>query len=338
MPELAALLEALSAPNAYPHGPRQVRLVQTQISAVFLAGDYAYKVKKPVDFGFLDFTTLDKRRFYCHQEVALNTRLCANSYLGVVAITQEGEKVSVEGTGTEIEYAVKMRRLPSDGLMDSLLEHDEVSCEMLDRVAEKLARFYSEAEIDRELARIGGVDAVKQNIEENFVQTEGFVSRTVTGEQYDRISEYSYAFLTKNAGLFAGRVDGGRIRDCHGDLHAAHICFDNGICIFDCIEFNDRFRYIDVANEIAFLAMDLDFHGRSDLSGHFVKAYVKASGDEELLQLLGFYKCYRAYVRGKVEGFKLDDPNIAEEDKARTLAVARRYFELARSYTGPAGR
>ena len=124
----------------------------------------------------------------------------------------------------------------------------------------------------------------------------------------------------------------GRISDCHGDLHAAHICFSGGISIYDCIEFNDRFRYCDVASEVAFLAMDLDRYGRADLSGNFVAAYVARSQDNELMDLLDFYKCYRAYVRGKVESFQLDDPYIPAEAKAGIQAAAKRYFELAESY------
>ena len=333
MPELSALLQALSTPKAYPHNPQEVELVQTHLSVVFLAGDYVYKVKKPVDFGFLDFTTLDKRRFYCHQEVTLNRRLCPDAYLGVVAITQDGDTFSVEGSGTEVEYAVKMRSLPHQRMMDRLLQSNQVTPEMMERVAERLAEFHRQAEISEQLAGIGDLDTVTQNTEENFVQTEGYVNQTITPEQYEKLKGYNYSFLERNAGLFAKRVTKGRIRDCHGDLHAAHICFNNGLCIYDCIEFNDRFRYIDVASEVAFLAMDLDFHGRPDLSKHFVDAYVKASGDEELLTLLDFYKCYRAYVRGKVEGFKLDDPHISEEEKTRTRAIARRYFELAETYT-----
>jgi uncharacterized protein len=137
----------------------------------------------------------------------------------------------------------------------------------------------------------------------------------------------------QNAWLFEKRVRGDKIRDCHGDLHSAHVCFVNDICIYDCIEFNDRFRYCDVAAEVAFLAMDLDYHGHPDLSKHFTNAYVKLAQDEELLKLLDFYKCYRAYVRGKVGSFKLDDPLVPEEEKAKDLATARRYFELAESYT-----
>ncbi len=334
MPELSVLLQALSSPKAYPHNPQEVELVQTQISAVFLAGDYVYKVKKPVDFGFLDFTTLDKRRFYCQQEVTLNRRLCPDAYLGVVAITQDGDTISVEGNGIEVEYAVKMHHLPHQRMMDRLLQSNQVTPEMVERVADRLVEFHRQAEMSEQLASIGGLDTVTQNTEENFVQTEDYVNLTIAPEQYEKLKNYNYSFLKGNAELFAKRVSEGRIKDCHGDLHAAHICFSNGICIFDCIEFNDRFRYIDVASEVAFLAMDLDLHGRPDLSKHFVDAYVGASGDEELLALLDFYKCYRAYVRGKVEGFKLNDPHISEEEKTRTLAVAKRYFELAETYIG----
>jgi len=332
MPELAVLVQALTNPKAYPHNPKSVELVQTQISFVFLAGDYVYKVKKPVNFGFLDFTTLEKRRFYCNQEVVLNRRLCPNIYVGVIPITKKGKSFLVEGSGKEVEYAVKMRPLPYQRMMDRMLQNDQVTTQMVEMVAKRLVEFHRQAEINEEQAKIGGLDTVTRNAEENFSQVSSYVNKTTTKEQYERIKNYTHSFLKKNAALFAKRVKEGRIRDCHGDLHAAHICFIDGLCIFDCIEFNDRFRYIDVASEIAFLAMDLDFHRRPELSKHFADAYVKASGDKELLQLLDFYKCYRAYVRGKVESFQLDDPHISEDQKSKTLDRARRYFELAEAY------
>lgn len=332
MPELAALVKALSNPKAYPHKPKGIELVQTHLSFVFLAGDYVYKVKKPVDFGFLDFTTLEKRWFYCNQEVMLNRRLCPDIYLGVVAITKKGKNFLVEGNGAEVEYAVKMRPLPYQRMMDRLLQRDQVTLEMVEKVARRLVEFHQQAELSQQLASIGGLDAVAQNIEENLIQTKSYVNQTITQAQYERIKDYNYSFLKENTRLFAKRVTERRIRDCHGDLHAAHICFIDSLCIFDCIEFNERFRYIDVASEVAFLAMDLDFHRHPDLSRHFADAYVKASDDEELLKLLDFYKCYRAYVRGKVESFQLDDPHISEDQKKKQIAIARRYFELAESY------
>ncbi len=216
--------------------------------------------------------------------------------------------------------------------MDRMLQNDQVTTQMLEMVARRLVEFHRQAELSEDQAKIGGLDTVTQNAEENFSQVSSYVNQTITKAQYEQIKDYTHSFLKRNAALFARRVKEGRIRDCHGDLHAAHICFIDGLCIFDCIEFNDRFRYIDVASEIAFLAMDLDFHRRPELSEHFAEAYVKASGDRELLKLLDFYKCYRAYVRGKVEGFQLDDPHISEDQKPKTLDRARRYFELAESY------
>ncbi|MFC1994030.1 hypothetical protein ACFLVI_02080 [Chloroflexota bacterium] len=329
---LPEFVQALLRPEAYPDKVEAVELVQTQISFAFLTGKYVYKVKKPVDFGFLDFTTLEKRRFYCQQEVSLNRRLCDDTYLDVVPVSREGEGFRVEGSGEVVEYAVKMRQLPRQRMMDNLLQSGQVTPEMLRGVAEKLVEFHSRAGLSEEHAVLGGLDSVTRNVEENFVQTDGYIGRTISQEQYDHIKDYTCAFIEENRPLFAGRVKEGRIKDCHGDLHAAHICFSDSICIFDCIEFNDRFRYTDVANEIAFLAMDLDCHSRLDLARGFIDAYVDISGDWELLKLLDFYKCYRAYVRGKVEGFKLDDPHISEDEKTRGQALAKRYFELAESY------
>jgi aminoglycoside phosphotransferase family enzyme len=167
---------------------------------------------------------------------------------------------------------------------------------------------------------------------ENFTQTEKYIGNIISGDSFQRIKAYTEAFIEANASLFHKRLAEGRIRDCHGDLHAAHICFHNGICIYDCIEFNDRFRYCDVASEVAFLAMDLDHYGRADLSNGFVAAYIEKSRDEELKQLLNFYKCYRAYVRGKVACFHYDDPYISAGEKGEVLTTARSYFELAESY------
>ena len=216
--------------------------------------------------------------------------------------------------------------------MNVLLANNQVSAEMVTRVAQKLVGFHQKAETNAAVSTFGHLDAIRQNTEENFTQTERYISNTVSPKKYQHIKDYTNNFIEKNAPLFQKRIVDGRIRDCHGDLHAAHICFTDGICIYDCIEFNDRFRYCDVTSEIAFLDMDLDHYGRADLSRSFVNAYIDESRDRELLELLNFYKCYRAYVRGKVESFKLDDPHISGEEKIRVLAIAKSYFELAESY------
>jgi aminoglycoside phosphotransferase family enzyme len=365
---LPPTVEALLKPQAYPHKPQKIELVQTQMSFIFLADEYVYKIKKPVNLGYLDYTTLEKRHFFCQQELELNRRLCPDAYLAVVPITMSlrGAKrgsnlVEVEGQGKAIEYAVKMKKLPQDRMMDVLLPRGQVTPEMVTRVAEKLVNFHQKAETNPEIAAFGRLDVIRQNTDENFAQTEKYIGISITTEEYQRIKNYTNNFIDHNGSLFDKRVREGRIRDCHGDLHAAHVCFIDDtrlparrtcspydssrrvtpagepspgreVCIYDCIEFNDRFRYSDVASEIAFLAMDLDRYQQASLSRHLVNTYVGLSHDEELLKLLNFYKCYRAYVRGKVESFKLDDPYIPEEEKTRVLAAARSYFQLAESY------
>ncbi|MDY6912346.1 MAG: hypothetical protein SVM79_08335 [Chloroflexota bacterium] len=333
MAEFPPLIQALLDGKAYPEKPAHVDLVQTHLSFVFLLDGYVYKIKKPVNFGFVDFSTLEKRRFYCQQEVKLNSRLSPTVYLGVVEVVQNGAVFSIGGFGKVAEYAVKMRKLPLDRCLDRLLSENQVVPEMLSKVAQKLAEFHRNSESGDEISKYGGIETVSKNTGENFDETEKYIDVSIPRKTYETIKSFTVDFIESQADLFRQRIEGGRVKDCHGDLHLAHICFDDEIFIFDCIEFNDRFRYCDVASEIAFLAMDLDFHGRPDLSVHFVDSYVDLSGDQELLKLLNFYKCYRAYVRGKVESFKLDDPHVSEDEKARVAIVSGKYFDLAESYT-----
>ena len=332
MTQLPEMVRALLKPETYPERPSSIELAQTQMSFVFLGDEFVYKIKKPVNFGFLDYTTLEKRLFYCQKEIELNRRLCPNAYLGVVSIAKDGGGFHVGTTGEAVEYAVKMRRLPVDAMMDALLIGNKVSPQMISRVAERLADFHKGAETNADINRFGNLETIVQNTEENFTQTQQYIGVTLSETRYRHINEYTRAFINERHSLFHKRITRGRIRDCHGDLHAAHICFTNDICIYDCIEFNDRFRYCDVASEVAFLAMDLDRYGRPELSRSFVNAYVARSQDKDLLSLLHFYKCYRAYVRGKVESFKLDDPHISRKEKDKVLVVAKKYFELAESY------
>ncbi len=337
---LPSTVGALLKSQAYPHKPQKIELVQTQMSLILLTGEYVYKIKKPVNLGYLDYTTLEKRHFFCHQEMELNRRLCPDAYLAVVPITMSlrgaergSNLLCIEGQGQAIEYAVKMKQLPQDRMMDVLLPQGQVTLEMVARVAEKLVNFHQKAATNQKIAAFGRLDVIRQNTDENFAQTEKFIGLTILEAKYERIKGYTSNFTKSNASLFNERVREGRIRDCHGDLHAAHVCFSDDICIYDCIEFNDRFRYSDVASEVAFLAMDLDRYQQTGLSRHLVSTYVELSHDHDLLKLLDFYKCYRAYVRGKVESFKVDDPYIPEEEKTKALAVAQDYFKLAESYT-----
>ena len=334
MPQLPEIVQALLETKAYPETPPKVEMVQTQMSFVFFAGDYVYKIKKPVNLGYLDYTTLEKRKFFCEQEIELNRRLCIGTYIGVVPVTRDKSgNLSLKEEGEIIEYAVRMRRLPQDAMMDVLLGKNQVSPEMVKRIAEKLVKFHQSTKTSAKITIFGTLGTIRQNTEENFTQTEKYIGSTVTQEQFRRIKEYTDNFVKKYASLFDKRVMEGRIRDCHGDLHAAHICITDDICIYDCIEFNDRFRYCDVASEVAFLAMDMDHYGRADLTHLFVNSYVEMSGDKELKELLNFYKCYRAYVRAKVNSFKVDDPHISETERQETLEIARSYFDLAEFYT-----
>ncbi|MBI4498936.1 MAG: AAA family ATPase [Chloroflexi bacterium] len=332
---LPDLVEALLHPEAYPERPARVDLLQTHVSYLFLTPDHVYKVKKPVDFGFLDFTTLERRRVFCFQEVELNRRLSPDVYLGVVEVRRDAAgRFSIEGPGETVEYAVKMVRLPEDRVMSRLLVEHQVGPERVTELAQLVARFHREAATSPEISRYGSLETLRFNADENFQQTAPYLGRTISQQQYDAIRAYTDRFLTTQQPLLERRVATGRIRDCHGDLHLGQIfCTDRGIKVIDCIEFNERFRYSDVAADIAFTAMDLDSYGRHDLSQTLVAAYVAASGDQEIPALLDYYKLYRAYVRGKVEGFRLDDPHVpaAEREAARRRAAG--YFSLAYRYT-----
>jgi aminoglycoside phosphotransferase family enzyme len=327
--QLPEFIQALLIPETYPHPVGDIKLMQTQMSYVFLTGDFVYKVKKPVDLGYLDYTTLEKRLYYCQREVELNKRLCPDAYVGVLTINNDNRAFSIDGKGNIEEYAVKMRYLPQERMLNILLAQNQVSVDMIKSVARIISDFHKRAEI---IKGFGAPDTIKLNTDENFSQTEKYVGQSISKETYRRIKDYTENFIDKNTPLFDKRIEEGKIRDCHGDLHAAHICFTDNICIYDCIEFNDRFRYCDIAAEVAFLSMDLDHNNRPDLADDFVNAYIESSNDNEITQLLNFYKCYFAYVRGKVACFQLDDAHIPDEEKAGILANARSYFNLAASY------
>ena len=329
---IPSLQKALLRPEIYPDHPRVITFIETHISLLFLTGNYVYKVKKPVDFGFLDFTSLKKRKLFCEQEVKLNRRLSPDIYLGVVKITQEGNRISLDGRGKLVEYAVKMKQIPEEFLMDKLLERRQVTPKMIEAVSEKLAKFYFNAETNDLIKGFAKPERVKQDTDENFEQTEKYIDVTIPRQIYEEVRNRTNEFFKAKGEIFYRRIASDRIRDCHGDLRLEHIFYGEEIAIFDCIEFNERFRYTDMAADIAFLAMDLDYHDRQDLSEHLIRAFIGQSGDDELVEVLDFYKCYRSYVRGKVESFRLDDPNIPEKEKTEALKRAQKYFSLAHRY------
>ncbi len=329
------VVAALLKPETYDEKVNQIELIQTHISFIFLTEAFVYKVKKAVNLGFLDFVTLEKRRFYCRKELELNRRLCEDMYLEVVPINRAltTQIIKIKGDGEAVEYAVKMKKMPQKRMLSKLLEEGKVDTQLIDRIAGIVAQFHSKAETDREISKFGSVKVIKTNWIENFQQTQKYVGKTISRRDFNRIKSKIEDFIERNVNLFNKRIADGRIRNCHGDIHSGNIFATKEIYIFDAIEFNQRFRCSDVASDIAFLAMDLDFKDRADLSAFFADKYAAYSGDQSMKHLLPFYKCYRAYVRGKVISFRLEDSNLTQNELNSTLNDARAYFKLASAYS-----
>jgi len=326
------LVAEMSRPQFYPHQPPSIEVIQTHISVIFIAGESVYKIKKPLNFGFLDFTTLEKRRHYCHREVALNSRFSENIYRGVVSVYLNDGAFALEGPGEEVEAAVLMRKIPHDRIMINMLHGGHISPEMLDRLADRIVYFHSNAESNPKISSYGSLPVIQQNLRENFQQTEPFIGRTLSKQAHGKIARLSYRFMKSHAGLLAQRCARGFIRDCHGDLHLDHVVFLDEIMLFDCIEFNDRFRFGDTASDLGFLLMDLDFKAYPSFSQRIQERYIEASGDRDTRELLPFYKSYRAFVRGKVHSFVLEESEIAPHEKHAHAAHAVDYFKLSLMY------
>ncbi len=327
------VLQALLQPTAYPHAAGDIRLHETHMSWVVLAGRYAYKLKKPVDLGFVDFTTVERRAAACMEEVRLNRRLSPDLYLGVVWIVERRGEFFVGGKGRPVEPAVRMRRLPEEGMLPHLLVRRAVGTRLMRRLGVSLASFHATAATGPGVDEWGSPEAVRRNWDESFDQTAAFEPPVLPSEARAAVADYVRQFLEAQGPLLARRVAEGRIRDGHGDLHAGNVCVEGThVRLFDCLEFTPRFRCADVAAEVAFLAMDLDHYGRADLGAAFVDAYERASQDADLLVLLDFYRCYRAFVRGKVLGLRLLQNGRTPEETTALVDDASAYFELARAY------
>ncbi len=335
-PSLPTLLTVLARPDCYPHHPAQVEIVQTHISAVFLAGDVVYKLKKPVRFSFLDYSTLPLRQYYCQEEVRLNRRLAPTVYLGVVPIFFTGDIYKVEGVSLSdtkvVDYLVKMRRLPEERRLDSLVAADRVPKEGIHALAKRLVQFHQTASTEQ-AALYGASDIIWRAIADNFQETAPFVGQTLSAKQYDLIRDFSQRFFAEHQELFRTRSLQGRVREGHGDLRCEHVYFlDEGVTVVDCIEFSPRLRTCDVASELAFLTMDLELRGAPALAAELAHTYAVQLEDTDFLGLLPFYQCYRAYVRGKVESLKSREPEISPVEQERAREQARRAFRLAARY------
>jgi aminoglycoside phosphotransferase family enzyme len=332
---MASIVDDLSNPAYLPDKATAVSVIQTHISIVFLTHEFVYKIKKPVDFGFLDFSTLEKRRYYCQQEVTLNRRLSKDVYLGVLPVIYDGKSHKIaQGKGRVVDYAVKMKRLPDEMIMKSLLLRGELEFEHLSKLAKLLSEFHLTSQNSKEIDKYGEPKSLAVNTDENFAQTEKYAGITIRNKDFKALKRWTANFYRKHDELFWKRIAAKKIRDCHGDLHMEHICFGDDLCIFDCIEFNDRLRYTDPLADIGFLMMDLEYHEASGFSRRLWELYEKYAGETEVDVLLTFYKVYRAYVRGKVTSFQLDDESIGSESKEVAVKTAKRYFELASSYIG----
>ncbi|HEU0174500.1 MAG TPA: AAA family ATPase [Blastocatellia bacterium] len=314
-----------------------IEMKQTHISVLLLSRSRVIKLKKPVDFGFLDYTTLNKRLKACEDEIRLNRRLCPDTYIGIGEVIDLDGQIRFSGrTGKLVDYCVWMKRLPEDRMLDRMVANNTVTETVIDRVAARLCEFHAEASRAPEIAKWGSLDEIRKNWEENFIQTEPFIGRTISDSAYDATRFWVNEEIETKADLFDRRAREGRIVDGHGDVRCESVCalgpHSGAICIYDCIEFNDRFRCGDVASEVAFLAMDLDARGRPDLGYFFAETYQRRTGDGDFFTLLPFYRCYRAYVRGKVLSFRLNEAEFSEEEREDAATRAGNFFDLARRY------
>jgi uncharacterized protein len=361
------MLDALAQPGAFPFAlpdDEPITVIQTQASAALLAGDCVYKLKKPKDFGFFDCSTPALRRHLCKQEVLVNRRLAPHVYLGVAPVLASANgrfrfgsiaspaEVAMPGAllegATVVDYAVVMVRLPNEATLEARVRAGTATPELLAEVARFVAQFHAAAPSSEHIASFGALETIRGNWEENFAQMRPYIGRTLDAATFERIAEYVHRFLDRRTALFESRVRDGYIRDCHGDLRLQHVYLldtpgkarvpAHEIVVLDGIEFNERFRYSDVAAEVAFLAMELDGLHRPDLSRAFIESYAEVTGDNRLCELLPFYQCYRACVRGKVTSFQLDEAEIPADQREEARAQAASLFTLAADYTeGPTG-
>lgn len=344
------LKSSLLHPSAYTkflgdspeHTATEVQLIETHISAVFLVDSHVFKLKKPVDFGFLDFTTLEKRQAACNAELTLNRRLATDVYLGIVPVTRATDGgAELAGDGEVLDWAVHMNRLPDERRADLMLQRGEFGRAEVDRLAHRLVSFHASiaeptSEASADAQKFGSPEVVARNVEENFEQTRDAIGEFLTLEQSNELARFQREFLQTHREVLVKRMETGRVRDGHGDLRLEHVYFLAGdalesIAIIDCIEFNRRFRYADVCADVAFLSMDLAEHEHVDLAERLLARYALLSDDFDLYELVDFYQSYRAYVRAKVAGFQALAPDLDPALTEQSRALARRHYLLALS-------
>ncbi|MFK0089113.1 AAA family ATPase [Pseudomonas sp. NPDC090755] len=328
-----ALITALQNPALFPHPVKAFQLIETHISWVLLTGEFAYKIKKPMNFGFLDFTELSQRGHFCAEELRLNQRLTDGLYLEVLPITGTAQAPQLGGDGEPIEYALKMRQFPQDQMLSTLQANGELTAEHIDQMARQIAGFHVQAPKVPAQNPLGSPDSVMAPVEQNFEQIRPFLSDKADLQQLDALQAWAQDSFKRLHGLLEARKAEGFIRECHGDIHLGNATLIDGkVVIFDCIEFNEPFRMTDVYADAAFLAMDLEDRGLKSLSRRFISQYLELTGDYAGLELLNFYKAYRALVRAKVALFSMP-ANADAVQRATTLRTYRNYANLAESYS-----
>jgi len=334
---IPSLIEQMLQPGFYPHAVKEpIQLIQTHISYVLLTGDFAYKVKKPMNFGFLDFSTLEKRKHFCHEELRLNQRGAAELYLEVLPVTLVGEQYQMGGAGEPVEYVLKMHAFPQDALFSSLFEQGKLDEAHLEELGRVVAQYHAKTETNDYIKSFGEVPQVRAAIDENYQQTMKYIGGPQTQDQFEETKAYTDHFFAEYPELFKSRIQNDYIRECHGDLHLRNIClWHDKILLFDCIEFNEPFRFVDVMYDVAFTVMDLEARHRKDLGNAFLNTYLEQTGDWEGLQVLPLYLSRQAYVRAKVGSFVLDDPGIPASEKEEAVKAAAAYYKLAWDYTKP---
>lgn len=331
---LRELVVSLRDRGRFDHPAEHREIIETHISYILLTGKFAYKFKKPLDLGFLDFTTLDRRRHYCEEELRLNRRLAAGHYLDIVRVTGSLRHPRIGGAGPALEYAVRMVQFPRDMELDTLCSGGRLSTELIDRLAERVAEFHRTAAIAEADSRFGAADSITQAAAVNFQAISK--SLEIRGDDATRlraIESWTLAACKELEAEFVRRKSAGRVRECHGDMHLGNmVLHDGNLVIFDCIEFSDELRWIDVMSEIAFLVMDLDFLRQTASGWRFLNAYLERSGDYGGLSVLRFYRVYRALVRAKVAAIRLGQASLAAADRHRETVRLKSHLDLAWNY------
>ncbi len=332
MSRLTDLIESLLNPEVWPHPASRIELIETHISYVLLVGEFAYKIKKPVDLGFLDFSTLEKRQYYCEKELSLNRRLAPDLYLDVDAITGDCEHPEIGGNGPILEYAIRMRRFPANGLLSQHI--DRLTPDLVDTLAVRVARFHASIDRAGDDDLCGSPGKVYLPMQENFDMIRVLDHESEVLARLDRLEQWAQQVHSDLAGTMAARKVNGFVRECHGDMHLGNITLiDDEAIIFDGIEFSHDLRWIDVISEIAFLVMDLEKRGRPELAQRFLNTYLEHTGDYDGLELLAFYKTYRALVRAKVTAIRLSQDDVPEQERPDLGQELHDYIDLAESYT-----